>query len=127
MLQHPFELCTAEICVNNQTRFFTDHLRSAVALQLFAKLRRAATLPNDRRADRLARLAFPKDGRLALIRDADGRDVCSIHAAFADDLLQHGKLRVPNLVGVVLDPAVLRIILRKFPLRHGGHITETVE
>ena len=127
MLQHPLELRAAEIRVDNQTRLFADHLRPTVALQLLAKLRRAAALPDDRRADRLARLAIPEHCRLALIRDADGGDIRRVHAAFANDLLQNRKLGRPDLVGVMFNPAVLRIILRKLPLRHGGHIAEAVE
>ena len=100
-----------------QSRFLGHKLAHAA---LFAKgirdVRRAAALPDDGVVDGLARRAIPKNRRLALVRDADRRDRAA-KARFAQGLRGNGALALPDLVRVVLDPAGLRIILPKRPLR----------
>jgi hypothetical protein len=61
--------------------------------------------------DRLARLAIPEDGRLALIRDADGRDVRAGDVRFRERTSDSGTDARPDLVRVVLDPTRLREVL----------------
>src|ERR1700736_5495850 len=77
----------------------------------------AAVLPYDRTSDRLARGAFPQHSRLALIGDPDRSQIatgdCRLGQRFAHD----SRLRRPDFVRVMLDPARLRKMLRKLALR----------
>jgi hypothetical protein len=77
---------------------------------------RAAVLPDDRIVDRLAGRAVPQDGGLALIGDADRRHVS---ADTRRSPSRHGRSRPPwsRCLRIVLDPAGLRIDLRKLELR----------
>ena len=76
----------------------------------------AAVLPHDRAAVRLARSAVPRDDRLALVGDADRRDVVDVRRASTTSVERrpHG---VPDLGGVVLDPARLREVLGELAVR----------
>ena len=56
------------------------------ALQLVAEGGGAAILPDDGVVDRLAGLAVPDDGRLALIGDADGGDVAAVERRLSPGL-----------------------------------------
>jgi hypothetical protein len=66
---------------------------------------------------RFAAGAVPEDGRLALVGDADGGDPAGGDALSRRTLRGDGELRLPDVVGVVLDPAGLRIVLRVLLLR----------
>ena len=46
----------------------------------------AAILPDDGAIDRLAGIAIPDDGRLALVSDPDGRDAVRIDIGFGHDI-----------------------------------------
>src|SRR5262249_23451286 len=87
--------------------------RAGVLLELVANVRRSAALPHDREVDRAARRALPDDRRLALVRDADGRDVLGAQPRRAE---RAGDARLdarPYLAYVVRHPARLREVLRK--------------
>ena len=98
-----------------------------VALQPIAELRGAAVLPDDGVVDRLAGLAVPDDGGLALVGDADGRDVARPQPGAAERLDRDGDLRRPDLVRVVLDPAGLREDLLELLLRDADDGAVVVE
>ncbi len=69
-------------------------------------------------------MAVPDDGGLALVGDADGRQVgrkqSPLRQRFGDDRLR----ATPNLLGVVLHPSLLRIDLLVLLLgrRHDSHV-----
>src|SRR3984893_2094885 len=77
----------------------------------------AAVLPYDRASDRLSGGAFPQHSRLALIGDPDRSQLatgdCRLGQRFAHD----SRLRRPDFIRVMLDPARLREVLREFLLR----------
>ena len=58
--------------------------------------------------DRSSRMAIPDHRRLALICDADRRDLRLLDARVPDRLLRRPELRRPDLVCILLDPAGLR-------------------
>ena len=79
---------------------------------------RAAALPDDGVVHRAAGGTLPQDGGLALVGDADARNVAGVHAALGDHLVHHAVLAGPDLHGVMLYPALMRVDLLKFPLLH---------
>ena len=74
------DLGAGEVGVDHEAGAFADEGFVAVALQAIAEIRGAAVLPDDRVVDRLAGLAVPDDGGLALVGDADGGDVVAADA-----------------------------------------------
>src|SRR5690606_8282264 len=85
-----------------------------------ADRRGLARLPDDRAVDRLAAAAIPHDRRLALVRDADRGHVGGGRARLGQRLARRAQLAVPDLRGIVLDPAGLREVLRELVLRDRG-------
>src|SRR5262245_42009128 len=76
--------------------------------QLVTKLGRAAVLPYDGIVNRLTRFAVPHHGGFALIRNPDGGNVTGGQPGLRESGASRVELRVPDLVGIVLDPACLR-------------------
>ena len=87
----------------------------------------ATVLPDDGVVDRLARAPVPHDGGLALVRDPQCRDVAPGQARLRKRLTRRIELRLPDLPGVVLDPAGLRVDLAKLALRHRDDAPERIE
>ena len=100
----------------------------AFGFELVAHRRRAPVLPDDRVAHGLAGVAIPDDRGLALIGDADRRDVASA---------AHPRRPAPRCAQsscvrqisqrVLLDPARLREDLRRFALRQRAHLASMIE
>src|SRR5437899_12859488 len=78
--------------------------------QLVTAGRGAAVLPDDGAMKWRARAPVPRDNGFALVRDPNGRDGLIERGAY---VVQRGLHRVPDLVGVVLDPPGLRVVLRE--------------
>jgi hypothetical protein len=115
VVEEPGELGAGEIRVEKEAGFCRHHLFAAFVLQAGAEGGGAAVLPDDGRVDGFAGLAIPQHGGFALVGDADGGDVaggCACECV-ANDL----DRRLPDLLGVVFDPAVLGIELAVFGLR----------
>ncbi len=75
-------------------------------------MRRAApALPDDGVVHRTAVGAFPEQGGLALVGDADGGDPARGGAGRLEQLPHGAAHRVPDLLGVVLDPAGTGVVL----------------
>ena len=103
LAQQPFELGRREVRIGNKAGLAADEL----GVELAAALGGAPVLPDDRRRDRLAGRAVPEQRRLALVRDRDRPSARRRPPARAV-----GDAR-PDLVGVVLDPARAREVLRQ--------------
>src|SRR5690606_7710841 len=84
-------------------------------------------LPDDRAVDRLAGRAIPYDRRLALVGDADRRDVVAGDAGVGEGDPDDGAGVAPDLVRVVLDPAGLREVLAVLPLAGADDAAAVVE
>ena len=78
VIQDPLELRGREIRIDHEPGLLANHLLHAARFQLVAGCGRAPILPDDGVVNGLSGLAIPNDGRLPLIRDADGRDVARI-------------------------------------------------
>jgi hypothetical protein len=77
--------------------------------------------------DRLSGCAVPDDGRLALIRDADGRNRFGGDAGFLEYFVCDSALAFPDGRGVVLDPARLGVDLGEFLLADPDDVAVVVE
>ena len=107
------------------------HLAEAV-LPAVARVRgdevgRPRVLPDERVVQRRTGVAVPEHRRLALIGDADGRELAGADAAARERLADHGLRVAPDLRGVVLDPAGFRIDLLVLALRDGDDRSLLIE
>ncbi len=127
VVEQPFELGAGEIGVEHEAGLARDHPGVAGGAQRVAMRRRAPVLPDDGVGDRLARRAIPQHRRLALVGDADGRDVARADAGLGERFVHDARLRRPDLAGVVLDPARLREDLPELLLRDRAHGAGMVE
>ena len=127
VVQDPLELCGREVGVDDQPGLLPDQVGQAAGLQLIAVLACAAALPDNGVVDRLAGVTVPDDGRLALVRDANGGDVLRRRADLVHGRQRHAELGRPNLVGVMLDPAGLGEILGELLLRDAAHLAPGVK
>ena len=122
MVEDPSDLGRREIGVGDESGLAADEVGVAVGLQSLAKVGRASVLPDDGVVDGETGLAVPDDGGLSLVGEAEARDVSLGHVGLFHRLSYDDRLRVPNLVRVVLDPSWLGEVLLESTLgyRHGS-------
>ena len=119
VIQNPLDLGGGEVGVRHQAGVLPDVFVHTGGLeQLVHDGGRAAALPDDGVVHRAAGGTLPQDGGLALVGDADARNVAGVHAALGDHLVHHAVLAGPDLHGVMLHPALMGVDLLKFPLLH---------
>ena len=75
VVEQPSDLARREIGVDEESGLALDRVAGALRFQPLAEVSGAAILPDDGVVNGFAGLAIPDHGRLALVRDADGRDV----------------------------------------------------
>src|SRR5690606_8650723 len=127
VIENPLDLGAGEIGVDHQPGGLADVLFHAVTLELIADRRALAALPDDGVVDRATGDPVPDDGGLALVGDADGRDLLVGDAGLGQGLDEHGALSGPDFHGVMLDPTGLRVDLREFALGDGDHVGVAVQ
>ncbi len=86
-------------------------------LEALALLGGAPVLPDDRVVDRLTAGPLPDDHGFALIGDSDRCEIRGLHRCAFERAACALELSAPDLLGVVLHPARLRIQLSEFGLR----------
>src|SRR5205823_12857620 len=91
--------------------------------QPLADGRARAALPHHRAVDRPAGRALPHHRRLALIGDADRRDVAAGDARGREGLATDGDRRREDLIGVVLDMTRRRVVLRDLAIGRAAGTT----
>src|SRR5439155_19312069 len=111
VLEQPLDLRPGEVRVDHEPRPLADELFAPGRPQLVAALGGAAVLPHDRAVERLARALVPADDGLALVRDPDRLQVAGVDAGCFERLPSDASRDLPDLVGVVLDPARPREVL----------------
>ena len=117
VIEQPGDLRPGEIGIEQQARAPADEGLGAFRLEALAGIGRAPVLPDDRAVDGPAGRALPDDRGLALVGDADGGDLAWAETR-ALERLARGRERVaPDLLGVVLHPAVGGEVLRMFAPR----------
>jgi hypothetical protein len=127
VVQQPPDLARREIGVDEQTGPHLNRLARAIRFEPLAEVRRPAVLPDDGVVNRFAGLAIPDDGRFALIRDADGRDVLRAHLGPPQGFDGDADLRRPDFLRVVLDPPGRRKHLCEFLLGDRANRAVTIE
>ena len=127
MVEQPLDLGGGEVRVEHQSRPFAHAGLGVAGAQRGTAFAGAPVLPDDGVGDRRPGGTVPQDGRLALVGDADGRNITRRHPGLPQRRLRARELRRPNLVGVVLDPSGLRKDLPEFLLRRGDGMPGTVE
>ena len=117
VVEQPLDLGAGEVRVEEQAGPLSEQRLQAGGLQLVADRSRAAVLPDDGVGDWMA-VAVPDDGRLTLVGDTDGGDVCRAGlrlraaprarspVAFARSL--RGRARPSPAVGIFARTAVVR-------------------
>src|ERR1700674_613724 len=82
----------------------------------------ATVLPHDGAGQWFERAAVPNDEGLALVGDADGADVARVGSRIGKGAFGRVLHRVPDFLGVVLDPAWLRIVLGDLAVSASSHL-----
>src|SRR3954466_1025515 len=104
ILNEPHQFRRGEIAVDFEAGFAFDDLATAGLDQFSARRIAAPALPDDRMVQWFTRRFIEDDERLALVGDADAEKVMDRGVAS-----EHGSNRgdrvVPDLLGIVLDPA----------------------
>jgi hypothetical protein len=127
VVEQPGDLGGAEVRIDDQARPLAHQALGARFLQLAAGRCRAPVLPDDGVGDRLAALAVPEERGLALVGDADRHHAFQRHPGALERAARHRALRGENLLGIVLDPAGLRVDLRELLLRDAHQRAVLVE
>ena len=107
LVEDPHELGAGEVWVEDEPRLLLHHIGKAEGLEFLANVRGTAALPDDGVIHGLTRLLLPEEGRLALVRDADGLDLVGLDLGRRDSPLGRRELGRPYLLRIVLDPAGL--------------------
>src|SRR5439155_6884640 len=121
LVEQPADLGAGEVRVQHEAGLAPELGLVPVGLEALAEGRRAATLPDDGAVHGAARRALPQHRGLALVGDADGRDLGRRDSRGAQSLADRLRRRLPDLPGVVLDPARLRVVLRKLDVAASPH------
>ena len=95
--------------------------------QVAANIRRAPVLPDDGVVDRRALLAIPQNCRLALVRKANACDFAAGFFRRFKSLTRNLQRRLPDILRIMFNPSVGRVMLREFFLRHGDGSTGAVK
>ena len=127
VIKYPFQLCSRKICVDEQSRAAADILAQFPASYVITVFRGTAALPHYRVIYRLAGASFPYDSGLTLVCDTNAPDILCGHAGAQQRLARHGKLCIPYVARVVLDPSVMRKMLREFLLRGRDYSSRKIE
>ena len=109
VLGQPRQLGAGEVGVEAQAGELGDAVLVAVGAQPVADVGRTTVLPHDGAAGRAERLAVPQHDGLALVGDADRRQLGLVD--LGQDLARRLEGGLPDLLGGVLDPAGLREVL----------------
>src|SRR5690606_25439063 len=123
----PLDLGAGEIGVDDQASGLANVVFHAVTLELIANRRALAALPDDGVVDWPAGDSVPDDGGFALVGGADRGDLLVGNSGLSQRLDEYAALGSPDFHGIVLDPAWLRIDLRKFALGNADHVRVAVQ
>ena len=127
IVEQPGDLGAGKIGIEQQPGLLREFLLQPLLLQFLAKCRGSPVLPDDGVVDRLAGRLVPDDDGLALVGDADRRDVASVEPGRLQRLAAGRNDALPDLFGIVLDPSRRRVMLREFLLAGGDDLHRAVE
>ena len=113
VLEQPLDLRAGEVRVDDQAGSLAHELLVAPLAQLVTASGGAPVLPDQGVVDGLSRPRVPRDDGLALVGDPDAVEIGPLDAGIAERLPGHRARDLPDLGGVVLDPAGPREVLRE--------------
>src|SRR5439155_18156235 len=116
-----------KVSVGNQTGLLSEQRFETTLLEAITHRGGAAVLPHNGIANRPAGAAVPDDGGFALVGNADGGDITRSQLRIRECLRRHARLRRPDFIRIVLDPAGLWEKLREFLLGDGDDISAVIE
>ena len=119
LIEQPAQFAGGEIGIDQQAGTLTDPGFVSVGLELRAIVGGTPVLPDDRRVDRHPCLRIPHQGRFALIGDTDGRHLAGAQSTVGQRLATDLEGAQPELLAVMLDPAIAGEILFELLLRTG--------
>src|SRR6185312_12950310 len=108
VVEDPLDLGPGEVGRERQADVLAQAVRTLVAGQFVDDVFGPRVLPDDRVVDRLAGLAVPDHGGLALVGDPDRGDVAGLGVGARHRPADHLARTPPDLGRVVLDPAGFR-------------------
>ena len=127
MVEQPFELEAGEIARERQAGLSPQAILAAVAGERGDERVDPRVLPDERVVERAPGAAVPQERGLALIRDADRREVGGRKPLRRERVGDDGFRIPPDLLGIVLDMARRRIDLGVLALRHRHHGAVAIE
>src|SRR3954452_13474874 len=127
LVEQPSELGAGEIGVDHQPGPRLDMLLQPVRDQPPADVGGAPVLPDDGVMDGASGAALLKDRGLALVGDADRGQIGGANAGSRDGLVTDGQRIAPDVLGIMLDPAVLGKLLSQLLLAHADVTALAVE
>jgi hypothetical protein len=120
VLEDPGDLGAGEVGGDDQPGLGLDLVLVALLLPAGHDRLGAGVLPDDGVVDGLAGVLVPDDGGLALVGDADGGEVVGAEVVVPQHLGGDLLGLLPDLLGVVLDPAGLGVDLLVLHLGDAG-------
>jgi hypothetical protein len=127
VVEYPRELGRGKIRICQQPGASRDQWLQSVMAQLLAGIGGAPVLPDDGRGHRLAAATIPHQRGFTLVRDADAERCMTPLFESVDHLAQADEGALPDVFGVVLDPAITRKMLGEFALRECDGIACQIE
>ena len=121
LIEHPLELGTAEVGIDDQPGDTPNFVLQPFLGQLFADRSGAAVLPHNGVANRLQRRPLPQQRGLALVGDAYRNNTIGRYCRLRQGSLKRVTYRHPDVLWVVLDESGLRVDLPKLDILFADH------
>jgi hypothetical protein len=110
VIEYPGDLGRGKVWIEKQAGTFPNQRFGALLTQPCALFRCSAILPHYGSVDRFAGCAVPDDHRLTLVGDTECGDALG-SVSGSEHLACDCNCALPDLLGVMLDPARCRIVL----------------
>ena len=127
VLKQPLDLGTGEVGVDDQSGPLADQVLTTLLPELIAALGGAPVLPDEGAVDRLAGARVPGEDGLTLVGDPDRAQLRPLDSGVGDRGSCHPAGHLPDLRGIVLDPARTGEVLFELRVAAAGDPTLEVE
>ena len=120
VVEQPGDLGGREVGIEQQAGLGRHRRLVSRRLERAAHVGGAPILPDDGVVDRLTGAPIPQHAGLALVGDADAGDVAGGEPGSGQRLARRLDRRAPDVLGIVLHPAVGREVLGELALREAA-------